>query len=145
LVRRDSDSVEFIYCACGCGFTRSKYGKWHKHRFIKGHENRGRKGKDAARFKTGQTRSVHGYVLILSPDHPYADKLHGYVREHRIVYEKYMTEKWGIRFIIHPSLGVHHINGIRDDNRIENLQLLTKAQHTSYHSIITWQKRRQIK
>lgn len=63
-----------------------------------------------------------GYVFVLSRDHPFADA-QGYVREHRLVMEKFLGR------IIPRELVVHHINGIKTDNRIENLQLLTQKEH----------------
>jgi hypothetical protein len=65
-------------------------------------------------WKNGR-KSINGYILILQKNHPYSSR--GYVLEHRLVIEKHLgryLEPWEI---------IHHINGIRDDNRIENLEL----------------------
>lgn len=69
-----------------------------------------------------------GYVFIkvsnTSDDFfsPMADR-HGYVMEHRLVMAKSICRN------LHSWETVHHINGIRDDNRRENLQLTTDDRH----------------
>lgn len=68
-----------------------------------------------------------GYVLIWSPDHPFARKNSkgggGYVLEHRLVMENIIGR------YLYPDEDVNHINGIKDDNRPENLRLVRHNAH----------------
>ena len=61
--------------------------------------------------------------MILAPGHPRATAAAGkYVFEHILV----MEETLG-RYLL-PGENVHHRNGVRDDNRPENLELWTSPQ-----------------
>lgn len=66
---------------------------------------------------SGRMRYVDkdGYARIYRPDHPRASK--NWILEHRVVVE----EQLGRLLDAHET--VHHINGIKDDNRPENLQV----------------------
>ena len=66
-------------------------------------------------------KTKQGYITIQLRNHPMANKT-GYVYEHRLV----MAEHLG-RYLL-PNETVHHKNGIRNDNRIENLELWSEAQ-----------------
>lgn len=63
-----------------------------------------------------------GYVYVLSPDHPRANSA-GYAPEHILIWErthnKPLPEGWV----------VHHLNGIKMDNRPSNLRGMPKRQH----------------
>ncbi len=76
-----------------------------------------RKGSKHPAWKGGRiSTGKAGYIRIWKPEHPGADK-HNYVLEHVYV----MSEHLGRPLVKGET--VHHKNGVRDDNRIENLEL----------------------
>ena len=72
-------------------------------------------------WKGGRRINCAGYVELRMPEHPRARK-NGYVFEHLIVAEKHYGE-------ITRDYVIHHINGNKQDNRIENLMVLTQKEH----------------
>ena len=80
------------------------------------------KGKRSMAWKGGRIKDKIGYVLIWKPEHPNA-KIAGYIHEHRLV----MSEHLGRPLESYEF--IHHRNAIKDDNRLENLELLTKNVH----------------
>ena len=71
-------------------------------------------------WKGGRCLDPYGYVHIRLPSP--LDKGSGkYVREHRFI----MEQKLGRKLL--PTETVHHKNGIKSDNRIENLELWESA------------------
>ena len=72
-----------------------------------------------------------GYIhVIIYPDnffYPMATK-RGYILEHRLIIAKHLGRN------LQPWELVHHKNGIRDDNRVENLELLTPSEHLGSHT-----------
>ena len=81
------------------------------------------KGEGGSNWKGGRRKDPRGYILVWAPDHPSrANTKKPYVLEHRLVMEKILGR------YLEPNENVHHVNGIRDDNRPENLELWSKAQ-----------------
>jgi hypothetical protein len=74
----------------------------------------------------GHFKIRNGYRYIYNPTHPNASK-DGYVMEHTLAMEKRIG-----RYLKDYEV-VHHINKIRTDNRIENLQLMSFKEHASLH------------
>lgn len=118
---------------------------WKNHK----HPRLGKKGKDCPVYgkkmsectrqkmrliwdKIGNERRFYrkkhsgGYIMVYSPDHPAADNT-GYVLEHRLV-----MEEWLGRLLSSDEI-VHHKNGNKEDNRIYNLMLVSRADHARIH------------
>lgn len=85
-----------------------------------------RKGEKARSWKGGVKKTQKGYRLILRPGHHRADTA-GYVMEHILVWEQESGT------YLPDNCCVHHLNGVKDDNRIENLCVMLHGAHTAFH------------
>ena len=73
--------------------------------------------------------NTQGYKLLYIPEHPFSNK-QGYAREHRLVVEKILGHYLDV------FARVHHINGVKTDNRPENLYyFLYSSEHNKYHQM----------
>jgi hypothetical protein len=84
------------------------------------------KGDEHYNWKRG-FYETSGYVFEYAPEHPASQTRKGYVPQHRLVMEKHLG-----RFLKSDEL-VHHINGNKKDNRLENLKLLSRSKHIKIH------------
>lgn len=129
-VLRRAESVKsigrqfFWECQCACGARRQVVGQSLRNGASAscgcskrdGSGPRGaRKGSKNPRWKGGNFITSSGYVRALCPEHPRAAK--SYVLEHILIMEK----KIGRSLL--PEETIHHKNGIRHDNTLNNLEL----------------------
>lgn len=114
----------FWICKCECGNLHEVYGSVLRNGdtrscgCLNDETRRNRKRDKHPCWKGGRYQESSGYIRILDSDHPHADKS-GYVLEHLAV----MSESLG-RALFEGET-VHHKNGIKDDNRLENLEFRT--------------------
>lgn len=76
-------------------------------------------------YGSGRISRGGGYIAVRRPGHPLADK-QGYVMEHRLVL-------WEAGIEIPDGHHVHHLNGDKTDNRIENLTVVSASDHQREH------------
>jgi len=120
----------YIWSACNvCGKLRWVATRKGRASYSKcsecAHKENIQRGINSPNWKNGRVKN-EGYVEIkLQPDNfffPMTGK-NRYVLEHRLVMAKYLKRN------LHSWEIVHHKNRIRDDNRIENLQLISDDRH----------------
>lgn len=71
------------------------------------------------------SKGEYNYAVV--PNHPHATQ-YGYVLEHRVVMESHLGR------LLSSDEVVHHKNGNKKDNRVENLELLSGSQHSQLHA-----------
>ena len=82
-------------------------------------------------WQGGRIKNKKGYMMLFAPEH---HSIAGrgtkrkYVLEHRIVMEKTLGRP------LLPNEEVHHLNGVKDDNRSENLELWVRSQPAGIRS-----------
>lgn len=89
-------------------------------------------GAKNGRWKGG-LRYSKGYVFVMQHQHPRADS-HGYVKRAILVLEQSLGRP------LYPSMDSHHCNGIKDDDRSENLAEKPHAEHRRLHAILEGQR-----
>lgn len=87
------------------------------HGLCQSHYMQRRRGRQLSPLRKKPERHLnHGYVMQVNP------RTGRWDREHRIVMEAVLGRG------LNPGENVHHKNGVRDDNRPENLELWTSHQ-----------------
>lgn len=86
-------------------------------------------------YPPGVYRRWDGYIYVKAPWHPNSNS-RGYIMEHRLTYE--LHHKVSLK----KNEYIHHKNGLRDDNRIENLELWTSNQPAGQRpkDLVKWAK-----
>jgi len=97
---------------------------------MRGKHLKGRVAGQSNSWKGGRTTS-RGYVMVYQPLPKNTRSKHRgrYVAEHRLVMESHLgrkLERWE---------AVHHKNGNKADNCIENLELMTLSEHSRHHGL----------
>ena len=117
-----------LTCSKECGkINRSKHTKGsHNHQY-------GIKGEQNASFKGNRKISNYGYVLIYKPEHKRAN-FAGYVFEHLLVMEKHIERELKYYGFKNKNNEVcHHKDRNKQNNSIDNLELMTDGEHVKLH------------
>jgi len=100
--------------------------KWMNNVGIERRKFCNRRGHLSSRWNGGRQGGNGKYVYIYKPSHPRANRRH--IPEHTLVAEEILG-----RYLYGDEI-IHHINGIKDDNRHKNLYIFSDdREHQRYH------------
>lgn len=124
-----SSSKTFCNACYRKNFFKNNENALEKRRLRNRNSHRRKKGIDLnlprLRGENGKGHlTKQGYKVIIKYGHPNAYKLNGCILEHVFVMSSFLERP------LYKNELVHHKNGIRDDNRIENLELWHKGHPT---------------
>lgn len=90
-------------------------------------------GEHSPTWKGGRINAGQGYIRVWVPRRRgYFRTINGkhkpgnYILEHRLVMQNFLGRK------LKRSELVHHRNGVKDDNRLENLEIVTRSTHRGH-------------
>lgn len=86
----------------------------------------GKTGESHPAWKTGQRIDKDGYIKTYCPDHPWPRR-GGYVFEHVRVMELHLGRR------ITADESVHHKDEDKQNNALENLELMKRGEHSRHH------------
>lgn len=160
-LQREIDAMPKIACVCGCGtqiapITKgrkpAKYAHGHNSggqgtRFQPGHretaatrKTRTRRGAEHWRWNGGEWYLSSGYVRVtLSAEeaaaHPTARRHHKKATQtsYSIPRSHLVWNAAHPKDLVQPGEHVHHRNGVRDDDRVENLEKMDAREHLARH------------
>lgn len=98
-----------------------------KNKFWRGSKEQYKKVSEIMKTKTGENHSHWKGGIIDSKGYKRIYVNGKRYLEHRYVMEQYLGRKLTL------DEDVHHINKVKLDNRIDNLQVLTKKEHSRHH------------
>jgi hypothetical protein len=100
----------------------------------KGYHNNHIRGHKHYQWNNNRIISSHGYARIrVGVGHPLADP-NGYAYEHLLVVLTTNSPEANLIRQCPSKHLIHHINGDKTDNRIENLQVMERAVHNAFHN-----------
>jgi hypothetical protein len=126
--KRNRKTHPLVCTFCGRDFMGTYKQKWNHNRCCSlSCKAKRRVGPLNSNWREGtKTRSRDGRVFLYIPEHSKAVK--GYVLRYRIVAEKALGRP------LRDDEVVHHIDGNTSNDSADNLQVMTKSEHSMHHA-----------